>query len=309
MGFLPLDLLRTASSAKVVDSPVLNRLGVQVARAVAAEAVWRLRSVPLRGAASSADLRTLADDGVVAIHDFLPRDRFARLRDEALALLEGGEARAYTHGPNHLRQVTVASPASASELERFFDDGRLHDLFDEGEHMTVRFDDCLRAVERLTQGEGAEKDPETDLHVDIFFATHKGWLYLDDVDTGNAPFVYVKRSHRMDSVRLRHEYEDSLTGNRKSRRVLQGELEERGLTETVFRVPANTLVVANTCGYHRRLRGTAHHQRHGIHLSHRANPFLPRALSPERLVRNAALAPLLDLLRATRRRSPTHHGS
>jgi hypothetical protein len=70
----------------------------------------------------------------------------------------------------------------------------------------------------------------------------------------------------------------------KSRRVTPEELESRGLEETVFTVKANTLVVANVCGYHRRLKGVPGRRRLGVHFSHRRNPFLPRVLgSPNRL--------------------------
>ena len=82
----------------------------------------------------------------------------------------------------------------------------------------------------------------------------------------------------MDAVRLSYEYAASCERSHSSRRVDRDELDRRGQRETVFLVPANTLVVANTCGYHRRTRGNPGETRTGVHMSHRRNPFLPRAL-------------------------------
>jgi len=276
MGLLAIELLRAATATKVVDSDLLNRLGLQVVRAVVAHRIHDRRRVSLRGAATHAQLRCLEEDGVVAISNFLPERRFERVRDEARALLEQQNAKVHQHGPNRVIQRVVNDSDDVDELRRLFDDKVLLDLFDSGERLPVDFNRGLRAVEELIQGGGQETDPETELHTDIFFPTHKGWLYLDNVTRENAPFVYVKGSHKMPRARLSYEYADSCAGNRRSRRVTPEELERRNLVETVFEVAENTLVVANTCGYHRRLLGTPGCTRRGVHFSHRRNPFLPR---------------------------------
>lgn len=278
MGFLPVELLKAGSVAKVVDSALLNRLGIQVARSVVAHGIYATRGVKLRGAATPEQLQTLEQDGIVTIENFLPAERFEALKKEALDLLRTGRPSVYKHGCNQLTQRTVCQKDEAPLLKALADDPRLRDLFDWGERMTVDFAATLEAVEELAQGPGEETDLETQLHSDIFFHTHKGWLYLEDVVPENAPFVYVKGSHRMPFDRLRWEYEDSVAGNRKSRRITAEEMQSRGLTETVFEAKANTLVVANVCGYHRRLRGVPGHARYGVHFSHRRNPFLPRLL-------------------------------
>jgi hypothetical protein len=107
-------------------------------------------------------------------------------------------------------------------------------------------------IERLTMGVCSEPDPQTELHVDTFFNTHKMWLHLDDVTTENAPFVYVPGSHLLDRVRLRHEYVASTSRNDtddRSRRVTDEEVRNRGLnrglslvlaTRSSWRTPAVT---------------------------------------------------------------------
>lgn len=291
---LPIELLKTASVAKYVRSPLLNRMGVQVARTMLAHGIHSTRRVPLRAAATPEQLAALDEDGIVVIPDFLPASRFDEVRRQAGELLQAeGPATVYQHGPNRLVMRTVAE-GEASAVRSLTDHPVVRDLFDWGERMTVDFNDMHFAVEELRQGPGDAKDLETDLHSDIFFNTHKGWLYLGDVTPENAPFVYVKGSHRLGLDLLRYEYEYSLTGNPKSRRVTREELERRGLVETVFEARANTLVIANVCGYHRRLRGVPGGVRRGVHFSHRRNPFLPRfAGNPNKL-------PGMDLLRKLR---------
>ena len=302
MSWLPIELLKAASMDKVVNSRLLNRAGIQVARTIIAHGIHGSRSVPLRGAASAAQLEALDRDGIVAIPDFLPEDVFRAVKDEALGLLGTGKPIIYNHGPNLLHVRSVSTEDAVPALRQLANHPVLRDLFDWGERMTVDFRDIHFAVEALFQGEGEAKDLETELHSDIFFHTHKGWLYVDDVTEDNAPFVYVKGSHLIPRERLRFEYEHSCSGDLKSRRVTREECEARGLVETVCLAKANTLVVANVCGYHRRLKGVAGRRRCGVHFSHRRNPFLPRAIgAPGRL-------PGADFLRRVRdgRRSDAH---
>jgi hypothetical protein len=300
MSSLPIELLRTVSAAKVVDNRLLNRLGIQVARALVAHGLHSVRQAPLRGAATAAQLRALEDDGIVTIENFLPAAEFEAVRQEALQLLAARDGRVHVHGPNRVHQRALSEADNMPHLEGFFRHPALRDLLDAGERMTIDPQRALFAVEELSQGDADDLDPETELHADVFFATHKGWLYLDDVTVHNAPFVYVKGSHKMPTARLRYEYAASCTDDRRSRRITPAERTERGLVETVCFAPANTLVVANTCGYHRRLRGRPGGARRAVHFSHRHNPFLPTAIDPARLAKLAWLKPARALLSGDR---------
>ncbi len=111
------------------------------------------------------------------------------------------------------------------------------------------------------------------MHSDIFFNTHKAWLYLRDVDTEIGPLVFVKGSHRLSLGQLGYLYQESVSRAKGSRRITPDELERLGLEETVLVCKANTLVIANTCGYHRRLRGEPGRERLALHWSVRLNPF------------------------------------
>ncbi|MFO1538801.1 MAG: phytanoyl-CoA dioxygenase family protein, partial [Actinomycetota bacterium] len=128
----------------------------------------------------------------------------------------------------------------------------------------------------ITIGDYSLADEQTRLHVDSVFHTHEVWLYLTDVTEENAPLVYVPRSHHLDAVRLRAEYRDSVDPSRcidPSRRVPDAEMERRGLTPQVVTCPKNTLVIADTCGYHARAIGQDGGHRRALYMFFRSNPF------------------------------------
>ena len=130
----------------------------------------------------------------------------------------------------------------------------------------------------------AEPDPQTHLHADTFHPTLKAWFFLTDVAADEGPFVYVPGSHRLTPERLDWEREKSLTaaGNpdrltaRGSFRVSDDDLCALRLpAPKAFAVAANTLVVADTVGFHARGPSARPSKRLEIWAYGRRNPFLP----------------------------------
>jgi hypothetical protein len=264
-------LTRIFSDDKVIDSPALNRAGVQLLRLVLARVSHALR----RGEHHPL-LTELGRTGLVVIGDFLPEAEFASWRAEAVQYMASAPPRwTYVDGTTRVHQFSLNSV----DLEGFphlaawpRHEGVL-DLVGSAERRRLRTNDGHRVIERLMLGDYSSPDSQTDLHVDTFFDTHKVWLYLDDVTPENAPFVYVPGSHINDRVRLRYEYLESTTTNRGSRRVSDREVAERGLERRTIICRRNTLVLANTHGYHCRSVGTPGASRHALHMSFRFNPF------------------------------------
>jgi Phytanoyl-CoA dioxygenase (PhyH) len=266
------------SDEKIIASRPLNLMGVQVLRAVGARLVHRARRIDdVPGVEDK--VRLVERDGMVRWPDFLPPDQFNALRDECLGLA-GRHQASYVRmsGPNRDARVLASSLEldRVPALVRFFNDLRLKALIEGAERR--RLGDLVRyaKIERLTQGEDTGKhDPQTELHSDIYFTSHKVWFYLTDVTLASGPLTFVKGTHLLSLSRLYQVYEHSVTmkpGDDPSRRVKSDEI--TSLPEpTVVVCPANTLVVANTCGYHARRQGVAGQERCSIHLEVRANPF------------------------------------
>jgi hypothetical protein len=270
-------LARMATVNKTVDSPLLNRLGAQALRSVVARSVFEMMPAPAEAEVSAA-VDELRREGVVIVADFLPPDLFEEVRGECRRLLAArrDEVRAVQVGPN-LHEIAEVCRFRAGELaatQLFFDDPRLGALLRAAERRPQCRRYAVTTVERLTQGPlGAGRDPECEMHSDCFFNTHKAWLYLNDVGMETGPFAFVRRSHRLTLDQVRFIYRESCRENLGSRRITRAELERAGLEETVITCPQNTLVVANTLGYHRRLRGQPGRERYALHVQLRTNPF------------------------------------
>lgn len=270
-------LVRMLSGDKTIDSRVLNLLGAQVLRSLLARSMYRMRSIPV-----DPELQPLADEllrnGLVLVPNFLNDELFARVVEESKHLQQDSmlTQTLYHHGPNDLKLSTFKPEdyARYPAIGAFYQDLRLVQLMQVGEKRKVSHAEGGHSYEHLTQGPLNDvKDPEADLHSDIFYHTHKAWLYLDDVNEENGPLVAVKRSHLQSMKSLMYLYRESNNGNKGSRRIKPEELRDLGFEETVLTVPKNTLVVANVHGYHCRRRGQPGKERFALHWTLRDNPF------------------------------------
>jgi hypothetical protein len=275
-------VVRFFSADKTVPSPVMNRLGAQVARTVIARMMYSMRAPrqPLPPDVRE-HLTTLERDGLVVIPNFLSPETIDSLRSRAEELWEREKSKVKfsKYGPNTFAGLNGAVlPEIATTLHEFFGDPRVPALLEAAERRSGSFAaHGYTNIERLYQGDPTEdEDIETQLHSDIFFTSHKGWLYLTDVTPDCGPFVYVKGSHRLSPKMLSYVYRESCGGNGGSRRISKQELADLGLEETVLTCPRGTFVVGNTFGFHRRLRGAPGHERLALHAGIRANPFFAR---------------------------------
>ena len=117
----------------------------------------------------------------------------------------------------------------------------------------------LQAIFPNSRSGGA--DPQTRVHADTFHPTLTGFDFLEDVGPDDGPFCYVRGSHRLTPGRLAWEQaesvrratsEDVLTA-RGSPRAAACDLEAMGFPPPApLDCRANTLVVADTFGFHAR---------------------------------------------------------
>ena len=129
----------------------------------------------------------------------------------------------------------------------------------------------------------AEKlsDLQQELHRDTFHPSFKLWFFLDDCKDEQG-FCYVKNSHLLSAPRKEWEYKQSVeasiygaedTGG--SFRINDAELIKLGLNKAIaFQPKANSLLIANTFGFHCRGEASPNAQRKAIYASLRPSPFL-----------------------------------
>jgi hypothetical protein len=279
----PLAQLRQLfSDDKNVDNRALNFAGAQPLRAILARLHYKVRP-------GSRDplMAELVRNGIVLIEDFLQPSLFAAVEREADELMATTDPTwVIRSGTTEVRRHSLAhvDPGPFPQLEQWRTDQRVVELAAEAERRSYpKGWDGGALVEHITLGDHPEPDSDTELHIDTFFDTHKLWLYLDDVSKANGAFVYVPGSHVLDRIRLRYEYLESTTTNRKSRRVTEEEVRSRGLEPLVLACRRNTLVLANTCGYHARSVGEPGASRRSLHKQYRYNPFKLEMLSRRKL--------------------------
>lgn len=286
--FLPWWVLSLASGAKsFADNPVmrsrrLNRWGLHAARIRVAAALAASRRARLRTLVTPQDAADFDRDGFVIKKDFLSPAMFAEVREQALTYR--GPAREVQQGDTITRRIALdadaldAMPAVRAMLRA------------PGWRGLLRYAGSFNAepvtyVQTiLSRARAGAPDPQTELHADTFHATVKAWLFLTDVAPDEGAFVYVPGSHVMTPKRIAWEQERSMrasTGldrlsSRGSLRIRPDELRALGLPEPrLLAVPANTLVVADTSGFHARGPSMRPSMRIELWAYGRRNPFLP----------------------------------
>lgn len=141
-------------------------------------------------------------------------------------------------------------------------------------------------VQKLHNKHG-DGDIQKILHQDTFFPCLKFWYFPKEVTLDDGPFTYAPESNRLTEARLEFIYKQSIncaegkieperteSHMEGSIRIFDDELTKMGYTATPYPVAANTLVVANVFGFHRRSEVMKEGFRDSIHGSIRlSKPF------------------------------------
>jgi hypothetical protein len=268
----------------VIGSRRLNRLGLHEARVRLAHEVAQRRRRRLEHLVAAADRADFARDGFVVKRDFLPPQAFAELRHQVGTYR--GPLREIAEGDTIMRKVALdprtlrGLPALAGVLRSPEWRGLIR-------YVGSRDAEPVVWIQSLSRHAcDGPPDPQTFLHADTFHPTVKAWLFLTDVEADAGPFTYVPGSHRPTPQRLAWERRMSLAApdsadaeiRQGSFRIDPGELRDMGLPEpVVFAVPANTLVVADTFGFHARGPSAGRSLRVEIWAYGRRSPFVPWA--------------------------------
>ncbi len=286
---LPVHLLSVFTTAKsfrnpVIGSRMLNRLGLHVARMMAAHGIYRFRQFLLFSSLPKEDRKAFDRDGFLIRNNFLPEPQYEALMQQIRDY--DGCAREVKEGDTLTRRLLLTNGVSGNFPA-------YQELMENPEYT------CLLAytsamngypstfLERIIHGaiDGAE-DPQKALHKDTFHPTMKAWLFLQDVKQEDGPFHYIPGSHRLSWTRIKWEYHESIrrsTSGRSGHSALGGafrptpeDAKTLGLAEPVaLLVKKNTLVIADTMGFHKRGNAEPGQQRIAIWVNSRVNPFNP----------------------------------
>ncbi len=287
---MPLWTAELATGAKsFVTNPVignrwLNEHGLHEKRLQLAERMADFRRRQMRHLVSPEHAEAYARDGFVICPNALPQEAFERLKHEvednafsAQEMLQGHTVTRFT--PITRRMLNELPEFGAFVTGRLFQ-GLLR-------YISSSNADPITFIHTVfAEPDRGKRDPQTVFHSDTFQPTAKCWYFLTDLAEDGGPFTYVPGSHRLTPERLAWEREQAIAACSQKRsmhtlgsfRVSDEELAGLGYREPAkLAVPANTLVVADTHGFHARGVSTKPTVRLGIYGSLRRNPFLPWA--------------------------------
>jgi hypothetical protein len=288
LGSSPLWVAQLLTNAKsfernpLLGSRWLNERGLHTARVVLAHriAAWRRRQ--LMHLVSPDDRENYQRDGLVVRRNFLPAEDFARLLAEVKSYR--GAYREMVQGDTLNRKIApdpetlAAIPSLRKVLESREWQGLIRYIGSRDSAPGVFLESIFR------HAEDGPPDPQTFLHADTFHPTVKAWLYLTDVAEDGGPFTYVPGSHRLSAARLDWERRISLDAARSpdpdtrqgSFRIAAEQLGDLGLPQPrAFAVQANSLIVADTFGFHARGPSPQPSLRVELFAYGRRTPFVP----------------------------------
>jgi hypothetical protein len=276
-----------------VGSVIENRLGLQVFRTLGKNIAWRLRKSPV-----APEIREYVEilnrDGVLIIPDFLSTLKFSLIREEFHRLQSHLVFKPFKDVPRgkiHVARFPLKDhDESFPYIKEYLEANSLILQLVPAviKRPVTSGPEVLINVYRKADDAAPENDVETILHADLHIPTVKAFYFLNDIDESNGAFVYVKGSHKFTIDRLRHEYDISVRtaklkrgdddipehllvtrGPHKRNIISESSLRKMNAVETSICGKANTLVIANNMGFHRRGEFTSDQPRATILLNFR----------------------------------------
>jgi len=289
---------------KWIGNHFLNRHGLHRWRMNTAQACVQIRQFLSRRHEKQVEdaVQQLSAEGFAVIEKFLPIDEFGLLSTEIETALSDQEkkrpidenkiagfgSKQHFHGGfdrydggtlNRFLEISANKHPAAT---RFAWDTRLMPLTNA--ICGKPHNPCKTHLYLTVHGsEQSNPDLQKVLHRDTYFSSMKLWYFVRPVTSDDGPFVYIPRSHLLTNERL--DWEEQIANLAAEGRA---NVEDRGgsfrisdhqraklhLPQPVaITCAANTLVIANTLGFHRRGDARPGSRRVAIYGWHRPYPF------------------------------------
>ena len=251
-------------SPRFAGGLILNALGYHILRIAVFQLSFGLRKKrTLTDPRAKKILDEVLTQGISVIPNFFPQEIFNKIRQEyeSLSLPVVNE-----RAPRIVRQnvigdgIKTVAPVLEEHLAK-------NPLINSIVAAAMRQDIDVVPSVAIEKGQfsqedlGSESTDKADnLHFDVSYPTVKCFMYLNDVDEKNAAFRFARRSQKMTLARLWMEYKMSVPfwlWSKEDRikvtpEVKRSFIDSHGMTLDSINGKANTLIIANTMGLHRR---------------------------------------------------------
>ncbi|MEM8838688.1 MAG: phytanoyl-CoA dioxygenase family protein [Pseudomonadota bacterium] len=263
----------------ILGSERFNRWGLHRFRVNLAANLATSRRKRLAHLIDGDDLRFFEENGYFIRENFLSDEDFATVKRELFDTPH--QAHEMHQGQTITRRMTPDGSESRV-AKSIFRNRKIRDFMS---YAAGRSGEPVISIQAIIANPAIKTaDPQTDMHADTFHSTAKMWLFLTDVEEDDGPFVYVPGSNKLTPERLDWEFQQSLTAAKDARlhhsagsfRLREEELPSLGYGPPKrMTVKANTLVVADTFGFHHRSPSDRLTKRVELYGYLRRNPFLP----------------------------------
>lgn len=288
-----------------IGNKILNRLGLHVFRVIVAHIIIRCRQywvyfylrtssiLSRKISISPEDKTSYFQQGYIIKHDVLSAQELQKIRGEFEHSLEGMNHEFQGDTCTTSLLLTESDIPSTQATHDFLFNQKVMPLlqFCSGFFLKpwlyfLQIENGVRpdAEHRGSKLGNEHDDPQKQAHADAFHATMKAWFFIDDVSEAEGPFFYFSGSQRLTWKRLAWEYRRSIHFEKRrdgysekgSPRLGSVDKDDLGISEAKrFTVPANTLVIANTFGFHGRGEAEPNSTRRSVWISAWRAPFLP----------------------------------
>lgn len=284
---------------KCYNSLILNILGLQVIRILWHDFTLSLKRM-LKPEMNDV-ARELDQSGYIIIENFFDDKTFSSIEsqfEEDMKLKFSGakdSEESIVAGEVHIKQVDIQEASCQSSFRELIFSESLRDVVKKLAQKPINTPVKCVLQESQQKDESSKGydfvhgnsdfDVENILHQDHIYSVYKAWLYIEDITEENGAFVYVPNSHRFSWLDLKYQYLKSifycLIAKGKSHWVPEKFLDKGRIIapKDYFRdldlkpIPlearANSLIIANTRGFHKRGRFSPGRARKLIHLDFR----------------------------------------
>lgn len=215
--------------------------------------------------------KTLSKKGILIIPNFLPNSEFLDVYKEcrdyadkidqtnpltahkkSKAILKDGAGADYYDGATVNRQLDI-NQENTPITWQLCNNKKLIKSLKKMTGLTKK--PSFKICQNIHGDENVAHDSQKDLHKDTFHNTYKLWYYMEAVTIDSGPFNYIPTSNRLTLRRLWWEYRKSIAHSKTNQggafRVSDIEKKEMNLPplESIS-VEPNTLILANTRGFH-----------------------------------------------------------